>query len=67
MASQSAEMRAAMASGVVLGNGGTVLDWIDDQTSVGNALFVTSAVVETLEGERATSTASFCRCCQNVE
>jgi hypothetical protein len=63
----SAEMRAIMTSGVALDVGGVLLDWVDDQDGVGTALFVTSSAAETMDGSRATSTSSFCRCCANVE
>lgn len=62
----SAEMRSVLASGVTLGSG-PLLDWVDDQVGIGQAIYVASTVAETMDGARATSTASFCRCCANVE
>jgi hypothetical protein len=44
-----------------------VLDWLDDQDSDDNALFVNAANTENPEGSRQTNTASYCRCCANVE
>ncbi|MER2563683.1 MAG: hypothetical protein ABTQ32_23335 [Myxococcaceae bacterium] len=63
---RSAEMRSVLASGVALGSG-LVLDWVDDQIGIGQALYVATTVAETMDGARATSTASFCRCCATVE
>ena len=62
----SGEMRAVLSSGVTLGNA-PLLDWVDDQVGIGQAIYVASTVAETMDGARATSTASFCRCCANVE
>jgi len=63
----SAEVRAAMSSGVALGNS-VLLDWIDDQNGDDNAFYVNStASAENPDGTRATSTSSWCRCCANVE
>lgn len=63
----SGEMRGIMGSGVALSTG-VALDWMDAQGSVGNAMYVISGgTAAAPEGERATTTASYCRCCQNVE
>ena len=62
----SGEMRAILASGVTLGVT-TVLDWIDDQDADDSALYVATTTAENPEQARATSTASFCRCCTDLE
>ncbi len=61
------EMRAAMQSGVALMNGGVLLDWVDDQDADDNALYINSVDVTNPEGSRATTTASYCRCCASIE
>ena len=63
----SGEMRAAMQSGVVFNVGGVILDWVDDQDADDSALYVNSTDVTNPDGARATTTASYCRCCANVE
>jgi hypothetical protein len=63
----SAEMLAVMQSSATLDAGGVLLDWVDDQDSATNALFVNSTAPATAMADRATSTSSFCRCCANVE
>jgi hypothetical protein len=62
----SAEMRGIMQSGVAITNG-VVLDWIDDQDAANSAFFINSSTDVELVQTRATTTASFCRCCANVE
>ncbi|MBX3159468.1 MAG: hypothetical protein KF773_26085 [Deltaproteobacteria bacterium] len=62
----SGEMRAVMASGVTLSIT-TLLDWVDDQSVDDQAFFVNANTAENIDGVRATSTSSFCRCCLNVE
>ena len=62
----SAETRAAMASGATFTQT-FILDWIDDQDAVGSALYVTSSDSNAPEAARVTTTASFCRCCADVE
>jgi hypothetical protein len=63
----SGEMRAILASGTALDVGGALLDWVDDQNVVGQAFFVNSSTAETMDGVRVTTSASFCRCCQDTE
>jgi hypothetical protein len=63
----SGEMRAAMQSGVAF-TGGVVLDWVDDQDSDDSAFYVNNGTDSANpDGTRATSTASYCRCCADVE
>lgn len=61
------EMRAAMQSGVALMNGGVILDWVDDQDADDNGLYINSSDVTNPDGSRATTTASYCRCCASLE
>ncbi|HWO18290.1 MAG TPA: hypothetical protein VNO30_05925 [Kofleriaceae bacterium] len=62
----SGEMRAVLGSGVALGSS-VLLDWLDDQESDDNALYVNQINAENPDGGRATSTSSYCRCCADVE
>lgn len=61
------EMRAAMQSGVVLNVGGVLLDWVDDQDSDDNGLYINSTDPANPDGSRATTTTSYCRCCASLE
>ncbi len=63
----SAEMRAAMSSGVTIGNGGVAGDWVDDQDALTSAFFINSGTDIEAMAVRPTTTAGFCRCCANVE
>ncbi|MEO7092552.1 MAG: hypothetical protein ABI175_04825, partial [Polyangiales bacterium] len=63
----SAEMRGAMQSGVSFSVGGVLLDWVDDQDSDDNAIYVNSTDVTNPDGSRATTTSSYCRCCASLE
>ncbi len=61
------EMRAVMQSGVTIGGGGVVGDWVDDMDSTTTGLVInsnsdTNSWIAVLQ----TGTA-FCRCCTNVE
>ena len=63
----SAEHRAILSSGITLAQS-TTLDWMDDQSTDANAFFVSDGTnAADPDGVRATTTSSFCRCCQNVE
>ncbi|NVB83333.1 MAG: hypothetical protein HOV81_33485 [Kofleriaceae bacterium] len=62
----SVEMRAALLSGVTLTNGLTQ-DWMADQDADDSALYVNSTDTTNPEGARATTTASWSRCCVVVE
>lgn len=62
----SAEHRAILASGVTLGQT-SLSDWMDDQSTDGNAFFVSSTDPADPDGVRLTTTSGWCRCCQNVE
>lgn len=62
----AAEMRAAMLSGVSLG--AVLGDWMGDQVADDTALYINDGTApENPDGERSTATASYCRCCVNVE
>ncbi len=63
----SAEMRSVMQSGVTIGNGGVILDWVDDQDAVNSAFFINSSTDPEAMAVRATTTSGFCRCCADVE
>jgi len=63
----SAEMRAIILSAVPVGSGGVIFDWVDDQDGLNSAFFIASGSDPELMQVRATTTASFCRCCANVE
>ncbi len=63
----SAEMRAVILSGVPVGNGGVIGDWVDDQDAVNSAFFINSNTDTEAMAVRPTTTVSFCRCCSNVE
>ena len=63
----SGEVRTILKTGVVLGTGGVVLDWLADQTGDDVALYVNNgADAENPEGVRATSTVSYARCMINL-
>ncbi|MDX2088737.1 MAG: hypothetical protein SFX73_12850 [Kofleriaceae bacterium] len=63
----SAEMRGVLSSGAI-SSADLLLDWIDDQDAPDSALYVDSTTdVNALEGSRATTSASYCRCCASVE
>jgi len=62
----SAEIRAIISSGVTLSSS-VLLDWMDDQTSDDNALYVNSVNAENPDGEDATANVRWCRCCADVE
>ena len=62
----SAEIRAIISSGVTLSSS-VLLDWMDDQVSDDNALYVNSVNAENPDGEDATSNVRWCRCCADVE
>ena len=62
------ELRALLASVITVGNGGVVLDWVDDESTDGHAFFINStASAENPDGVQATSTSGFGRCCANLE
>jgi hypothetical protein len=63
----SAEIRGAMQSGITIGNGGVQFDWIDDQDTNLNALFINSATDTNAMVSAAATGTNFCRCCANVE
>jgi len=63
----SSEVRAIMNSGVAIGNGGLLLDWLADQSGDDVALFVNSTDPENPDGSRATNTVSWARCVISVE
>ena len=65
----SGEMRAAMQSGITFNVGGVYLDWLDDQDADDSAFFVNTTTGDAAnpDGVRATTTASYCRCCADVE
>lgn len=62
----SGEMRAVLVSAVGLGQT-TLLDWVDDQDADDSAIYVSSTTAENMDGARVTTTASYCRCCADVE
>ena len=62
----SAEIRSAMASGIAVTTT-YILDWIDDQTTDGNAFYVAASDANDPDGVRITTTSSYCRCCTDVE
>ncbi len=62
----SAELRASMSSGVVLGTTYT-LDWMDDQSTDGTAFYVAVNDAANPDGVLATSSTSWCRCCADIE
>jgi hypothetical protein len=62
----SAEIRAAMSSGVTLATIYT-LDWMDDQSTDDNAFYVNGTDPANPDGVIATTTANWCRCCASVE
>jgi hypothetical protein len=62
----SAEVRAAMQSGVTINNG-VLFDWMDDQDTNANALFMNSNTDTNAVVSQLASATSFCRCCANVE
>jgi hypothetical protein len=62
----SAEHRAILTSGVTLAQT-QLLDWMDDQDSDDNALYVNATTAENPDGSRATTTSSYCRCCTDLE
>jgi hypothetical protein len=63
----SAELRAAMQSGITIGNGGVIGDWIDDQVGTANALVIASNTDTNAMSSVAVTNTQFCRCCENVE
>ena len=64
----SAEMRSVMQSGVTIGNGGAIGDWVDDQDTPTTALVVGSNTdPNAMLSVAQTDTTRFCRCCTNVE
>jgi hypothetical protein len=64
----SAEIRSVMQSGIAIGNGGVVGDWVDDQVAPTSALSINSNTDPNGMATFAqTDTTRFCRCCQNVE
>jgi hypothetical protein len=63
----SGEMRAAMTSGVTLGNGGVIDDWIDDQDSSSTALFINSNTDPDAVASRSVTTSAFARCFIRIE
>ncbi|HTL37421.1 MAG TPA: hypothetical protein VL326_30010 [Kofleriaceae bacterium] len=63
----SVEIRAAMQSGVTIGNG-VGQDWMGDQDGNDSALFVDdSTSAENPDGSRATTSSSWSRCCVELE
>jgi hypothetical protein len=62
----SAEMRAVMKSGVTITNG-PISDWMDDQDSDDNAMYVNNASADNPDGSRVTTTSSWTRCCLDLE
>jgi hypothetical protein len=63
----SVEIRAAMLSGVTIGNG-VGQDWMADQDGNDTALFVDdSSSAENPDGSRATTSSSWSRCCVEIE
>lgn len=63
----SAEMRAVIASGVAVGNGGVIQDWVDDQDGVGTAMYINSNTDPEQMASRPTSTLSYARCVVSIE
>lgn len=61
----SAEMRSIIASG--LSPSTVYLDWIDDQTADGYALYVSAVNAENPDSETATTSTYWCRCCADLE
>jgi len=63
----SAETRAIVAGGTALGDN-PLLDWMDDQDAAGSALYVSNfSGTDITDSARATSTSSYCRCCESTE
>jgi hypothetical protein len=64
----SAEMRAIMTAGITLGGGGVLYDWLADQDADDSALYVNNAAdPANPEGAQITSSATYARCCYEVE
>ncbi len=65
----SAEVRAVIASAIPLGGSSPslFLDWIDDQDGDDSAMFCNVSDADNPDGTRSTSTASYCRCCTDLE
>ncbi len=62
------EMRSILAAGITVGNGGVVFDWVDDESTDGNAFYINStASAEDPDGVQAASTSGYSRCCANLE
>jgi hypothetical protein len=63
----SAEIRAVMQSGIVIGNGGVAGDWVDNQDGPTTALIINSSSDTNFFVSQSTLSTTFCRCCANVE
>jgi hypothetical protein len=63
----SSELRAAIASGITIPNGGANSDWVDDLDSTTNALFIVDQAAAQPMGSQAATLTAFCRCCTDLE
>nr|MBA2542533.1 hypothetical protein [Deltaproteobacteria bacterium] len=63
----SGEMRAAIASGITIPNGGANGDWVDDQDTNTNALFVVDQSIAIPMSSQAATLTTFCRCYTDLE
>lgn len=63
----SAEIRAAMQSGVTILNGGIIGDWAAEMESATTGLVINSNTDTNAWASQAQTTAHFCRCCASTE